>query len=92
MAESNLIRLTGLWIKEGQDGNRHLSGTVSPSSSLVVLPNQSKRREEDPDFVAYLAPAERTMAPGRPAHKSPQELTLELFGPPALSREAIKNH
>lgn len=88
MTQSNLIRLTGLWTRRDGEGTRYLSGSVSPSSSLVVLPNRRKRREEEPDFIAYLAPPERGGSPEEPAPKSPQEITLELFGPPALSPDA----
>lgn len=51
-----LIRLTGLWTQESQAGESYLSGSLSPSSRLLILPNTHKRQEHDPDYVAYLAP------------------------------------
>ncbi len=54
--DSQLIRLTGLWRQESQAGDTYLSGSISPSSRLLILPNGSKQKDSDPDFVAYLAP------------------------------------
>lgn len=57
--ESSLVRLTGLWLGETKAGDRYLSGTVSPSSKLLILTNRHKQKETDPDYIAYLAPADR---------------------------------
>lgn len=54
--QANMIRLTGLW--EGEKGV--LSGSISPSARLVIMPNRIKRSSHDPDFVAYI------QAPGIP--------------------------
>ena len=51
--QGHMIRLTGLW----QQGDI-LSGGLSPSAKLVILPNKLKKKSSDPDAVAYLqAPA-----------------------------------
>jgi len=55
-SDSNLIRLTGLWKGRSKKGTDYLSGSVSPSSKLLIFPNSSKSKESDPDYVAYLAP------------------------------------
>lgn len=57
--ESGLVRLTGLWLSKDKAGEKYLSGTVSPSSRLLVLANGHKQKASDPDYIAYLAPAER---------------------------------
>lgn len=57
--EKSLVRLTGLWLGETKAGDKYLSGTVSPSSKLLILTNRHKDKETDPDYIAYLAPADR---------------------------------
>lgn len=57
--EAGLIRLTGLWRGESKAGQTYLSGSLSPSSRLLILPNAHKRQASDPDYVAYLAPQEK---------------------------------
>lgn len=62
--DGQLIRLTGLWRQESQTGDSYLTGSLSPSSRLLILPNTHKRQEHDPDYVAYLAPpAEKKAEP-----------------------------
>ena len=58
-----LIRLTGLWRGESKAGETYLAGSLSPSSRLLILPNTHKRKESDPDYVAYLAPQEKKEEP-----------------------------
>ena len=55
---SHLIRLTGLWRSESRQGDTFLAGNISPTSKLLILPNNRKQRESDPDWIAYLAPPE----------------------------------
>ena len=59
MQESNLIRLTGLWKSESKSGGNYLSGSISASSKLLILPNQRKEKDSDPDFIAFMAPQEK---------------------------------
>jgi hypothetical protein len=59
MAEQNLIRMTGLWKTQTKAGATMLSGSLSPSSKLVILPNSKKQKASDPDYIAFLAPAEK---------------------------------
>lgn len=49
------VRLTGLWRNEGKNGSIYLLGNLSPSSRLLVLENQYKEGEGDPDYVAFVA-------------------------------------
>lgn len=55
---NRMIKLTGLWERENKDGEKRLLGTLSPFSRLVVLPNKRKEREEDPDYIAFIAPVD----------------------------------
>ena len=54
-----LIRLTGLWRSETKAGDTMLTGSFSPSSKLVILPNNKKQKESDPDYIAFMAPSEK---------------------------------
>jgi len=59
MTDSNLIRLTGLWRTDTKAGETMLSGSLSPSSKLVILPNSKKQKPTDPDYIAFMAPYEK---------------------------------
>ena len=65
VGERSLIRLTGLWVGETKAGDKYLSGTVSPSSKLLILANRHKEKETDPDYIAYLAPQEKQESKAR---------------------------
>lgn len=57
--QNTLIRLTGLWKSETKSGDTMLSGSFSPSSKLVILPNTRKQKDSDPDYIAFMAPTEK---------------------------------
>lgn len=59
MQDKQLIRLTGLWKSQAKSGSNYLTGSISASSKLIILPNTQKQKDSDPDFIAYLAPAEK---------------------------------
>jgi hypothetical protein len=59
MTESNLIRITGLWRSQTKAGDTMLSGNFTPSSKLIILPNSKKQKPTDPDYIAFMAPAEK---------------------------------
>ena len=52
-------RLSGLWKNKGKDGKTYLSGNLSGSARLLVMPNEYKKGEKDPDYFAYLVPVEK---------------------------------
>lgn len=54
-----MVRLSGLWKNTGKDGKTFLSGTLNPGAKLLVMPNTYKKKETDPDYFAYFAPAEK---------------------------------
>jgi len=70
---SHLIRLTGLWRSESRQGESFLAGNISPTSKLLILPNNRKSRESDPDYIAYLAPPEE-----RPDREQERELASQM--------------
>lgn len=58
--DSNLlVRLTGLWKGQNKTGETFLSGSISASSRLLILPNKRKQKPSDPDYIAYIAPQEK---------------------------------
>lgn len=57
--DSKLVRLTGLWKGQNKTGETFLSGSISASSRLLVLPNKRKQKPSDPDYIAYIAPQEK---------------------------------
>lgn len=65
----NMIRLTGLWDRGGI-----LTGGLSPSAKLVIMPNRIKKSSSDPDAIAYLqAPVASSQAePARPTEQAEQ--------------------
>jgi len=68
MTDNNLIRITGLWKSQTKAGETMLSGAVSATSRLLILPNSKKEKDSDPDYIAFLAPAEKKEdKPARPA-------------------------
>ena len=73
--QGHMIRLTGLW----QRGDI-LSGGLSPSAKLVILPNRHKKSSSDPDAIAYLqAPASSQAEPARPAKQEPEAEQQEFW-------------
>jgi hypothetical protein len=44
------IRLAGLWEKKDPEGNCVFSGSLNSISELIVIPNNCKREEGDPDY------------------------------------------
>ena len=55
-------RLTGLWKNKTKDGKTYLSGSLG-LSRLLVLPNDYKRNEKDPDYNVLLCPKENKDKP-----------------------------
>ncbi len=56
---SDLIRLTGLWKSQSKAGAPILSGSISPTSKLVIVPNTYKKKDSEPDYIAFMAPYEK---------------------------------
>jgi len=58
MAESNLIRLSGLWAHEQDDGSMVLTGNLGGGARVVVLPIRDKSSSQSPDYVLYIGPGD----------------------------------
>lgn len=58
--ESNLIKISGLWINQTKEGGvQYLSGSWGPAVKILVFKNKNKRADsKDPDYNFFLAPSE----------------------------------
>jgi len=54
MVESNLIRLSGLWAHEQEDGSMVLTGNLGGGARVVVLPIRDKGSSKSPDYALYI--------------------------------------
>jgi len=54
MAESNLIRLSGLWAHEQEDGSMVLTGNLGGGARVVVLPIRDKGSSKSLDYALYI--------------------------------------
>jgi len=55
MAErDNLIRLSGLWAHEQEDGSLVLTGDLGGGARIVVLPIRDKGSSKSPDYALYV--------------------------------------
>ena len=52
-ADSKQIRL---WKHVTKKGTVYLSGPMSRVTRLLVVPNEKKEDDKDPDFLAYIVP------------------------------------
>jgi len=68
---SDMIKLTGLWKQDSKSGGSYLSGLVSPTSRLLVMPNKHKKSDKEPDYIAFLSPGkEAGSSENRPEAKA----------------------
>ncbi len=59
---SEMVRLAGLWKKDGKDGAFYQGG-LGHGAQVLVFRNKNKRDEKDPDLVLYIAKLERKAEP-----------------------------
>lgn len=56
---NGLIKLTGLWKKEGKDGNVYFSGKLGFGASLLLFKNKFKKSDKERDLLLYVGRAEQ---------------------------------
>lgn len=58
---TGLVKLTGLWKKEGKDGKVYYSGGLTYSTNILLFPNKYKESADDkkPDLILYIARKEK---------------------------------
>jgi hypothetical protein len=49
-----MIKLTGLWKRQNKNGEAYYFGKLGYSTTLLIFRNMFKRKDEDPDLIAYL--------------------------------------
>ncbi len=50
-------KLTGLWKnKSKKEGKPYLAGNIGPLARILVLPNDFKKGENDPDYNMFIVP------------------------------------
>ena len=50
-----MIRLTGLWKNNKQDGTQYLAGNINQNMRIVIFQNDRKKKDSEPDYTVYLA-------------------------------------
>jgi len=67
-----MIRVTGLWKSKDKAGNTFLSGSLSPISKVLVMPNTYKNVQDGdkaPDYFLYIgAPEKKDAGKSKPEH------------------------
>lgn len=57
---NELLKITGLWRNTDSKGNTYLSGSLTPISKIMVLPNTFKKDgDKAPDYYLYVSPTEK---------------------------------
>ena len=54
--QSNLVEVGCLWKGKDKTGKTILTGKMGARARLLILPNGHKEKENQPDFLAYVAP------------------------------------
>jgi hypothetical protein len=59
----DMTKLTGVWKNKDKNGNTYLSGSLTPITNLLIMPNTYKKDgDKAPDYFVYLAPKEKQEA------------------------------
>lgn len=64
-------KLSGLWKNKDKNGKTYLSGSAG-LAKFLVLPNDFKKEEKDPDFYLWAVPPKDKARP-RPEADSPSD-------------------
>lgn len=58
-----ILKVTGLWKSENaESGKKYLSGKISPTTRILVLPNQFRRNDRDPEFYLCVSEVEKAQS------------------------------
>ena len=61
-------KIARLWKVKGKDGKVHLSGAMTSMTRLVIVENDRKTHDRQPDYYAYVVP-NRGPRPLEPDHE-----------------------
>ena len=53
-----MLKLCGLWIRKGSNGEEIIQGELTPTTRIVILPNTFKNKPQHPDYNFYVVPKE----------------------------------
>ena len=56
---SDLIKVGGLWKNKDKNGYDYFSGNFTYGTKLLVMTNSYKDKENDPDYMVYIAQKEK---------------------------------
>jgi hypothetical protein len=58
--ESNMVLIGGLWKSQTQAGVNMMSGSLTRTSKIIILPNKKKQPgDKSPDALMFIAPIEK---------------------------------
>jgi len=72
----NMVKITGLWESKDKNGNIVLSGGNNKISRFMVLYNNFKKEDKEPDFYLYLAENAITEKKDNPASAETDKVEL----------------
>lgn len=54
-------KLTGLWKNKDKNGNTFLSGSLTPITNIMIMPNTFKKEDDAkaPDYYMYIGAKEK---------------------------------
>lgn len=66
--KSDIIKITGLWKKRSKKGQEYLTGSFGPFSKVMILKNNDRKTENEPEYFICIAPkAKREEQKAQPA-------------------------
>ena len=68
------VKITGLWKQKDKNGNTYLSGSLSPVSRVLVMPNTYKKEDRDPDYFFYLGANQEKKGAPKPKQDTGDDL------------------
>lgn len=80
MANSNMIKVGGLWSNKDKDGNSYLTGKLNPGVKILIFKNKYRESENHPTHILYIAPVEQQ------GQGQQEESADDLLGDPATDR------
>jgi len=70
---NNGVKFSGLW-KHDKDGKKFLRGRLNLYTDIVILPNDFKKSEKEPDYIMYFVQKESNKENESKKEDNPDEL------------------
>ena len=65
----NMVEIAALWIQEGKDGTKYMSGTLGNAKVFLFKNARKEPGSKQPDYRLCLAPAPKEKKPAVPVVK-----------------------